>query len=877
MLKNVKKVLISVLLICVATLIPFSISNASSIVQLAPFSTISISGSNANDSSNAAAMLKDMQRGDPNNVWSSNWAHFYSNNSRSIVSDLGVRCEVNKIMLTCIQDISSGIYFPSQVTYYFSNDNINWTQLGAVSSSIPTNQSSVCSQDFALSNIRVFARYIKLVVPVDVWVYADELQLFGYSKDSLALSKTVTITGADSQDSSNAASMLTDGMAGTANPLESNWAHFLGTANHISRSVVVDLGSTSRITYINMGFCQSVDYGIKFPSNVTYYLSNDGSNWTQAGVINTSIPRTQTGNLRQDFTLWNVDKYARYIKAVVPTEVYTWVYSDEIDVKGYNRMNIANGLSYSVTQGVSTNYSFAPNDAFISGKLTDGIYGDPTNLWDAQWQKACHGASRSIIVNLGQQSSVNGFMARFLQCQPQSVLFPRNVVFSVSQDGSNWSDLGTVSSSVSLANTTQQAQVYSLDMAEISKAVYVKITYNVDIWTYCDEIEVYGWSGVTNGENTPSITAPQAYPNAYLSPDQLGGSKDIILMYNGYNAWNPSDTSLGLTSSDKLIPYVGYKNTNGNITDFMFDSFLWLPIVCQGPNGSAYYCDPAHPALKSDWDFYLDNLFQDNYNLKALNVATSNVKTILGDSSKKIKIYIGIPYPTSNQTSFGDVDGDGISENLATTANRLKVCKWYIDNVISRWNSANLSSNMELAGFYWFEEQTRMGYAGTDELSLISQVGNYVKADKSKLFTWIPYYQAEGFSEAYSSLGFNGVSMQPNYCFSDWTENVIAECADICKKYGMSPEIEVHNETIWTYANKQRVRVAPALTQDRITKYRAYLNYGVDKGYMTNTVHMYYQHAGPGVFYDSSVDPDPYIRSIYDDTYKFIKGIYTKH
>ena len=76
----------------------------------------------------------------------------------------------------------------------------------------------------------------------------------------------------------------------------------------------------------------------------------------------------------------------------------------------------------------------------------------------------------------------------------------------------------------------------------------------------------------------------------------------------------------------------------------------------------------------------------------------------------------------------------------------------------------------------------------------------------------------------------------------------------------MGMEIEIHWDAIKDSTYK--------------SKYYAYLNYGVTKGYMKKAVHMFYQNGGPGTFYESFKSADPAIRNIYDQTYKFIKSIY---
>lgn len=820
------------------------------------YATINITGSCSSDSTNAAAMLIDGLTA-TTNPSDANWAHFYGNSgykTRTIVVDIGSRQYVNSVSMTFLQYIDWGIYFPSQVSFYTSNDNVNWMLLSTQTTAIPANKSGQLMQRFSACGVTSTVRYLKAVVSVDVWVYADELKVNGESKINLADGRPVTITGSCSSDSANAATMLADSLRATTSPTDSNWAHFYGNSGYTTRTVVVDLGGLYKVSNIIMTFYQYIDWGIYFPQNVIYYVSSDNINWTSAGQVATSIPLNQSGQLIQDFHLANIDVYARYVKAVVPIGV--WAYSDELRVLGLNTYNIANNAPFTFTSGVAVDSSFGPNDSNpFTGRINDTIYGSTSNWGDGKWDQYSHGLSRSIVIDLKQNSTINKFSLHFIHDKASGVLFPRKVVYSVSQNGTDWADVGTVNTSVSLTTSSVTTQYYTLDALNY-QARYIKATFYTDEWVFVDEYKVWGWPGVVNGATIPSATTPPTYPDAYCAPGSgtVGGARDMVLIYNGYN----TDTNAGLNTVAELTPYVGYKTTGGTITDFMFDSFLFLPYG-DAPSGGTYYCDTTKPSVKTDWDYYLNNLFDSTNNLKALNTAVGNVRTTLGNATYKAKVEIAIPYPTYTQTNFGDVDGDGYTENLNNLADREEVIKWYVDQVLSRWSSAGLA-NLDLGGFYWYEEQAN--FQATDyEAAMLSYAGSYVRS-KSKVLNWIPYYQSSGFTEYDSLLSMDEAIMQPNYCFSSYAEGVLDEAADICKKYGMGIEMEIH----WDALTNATYR----------TKYYAYLNHGLTKGYMTGAVHMYYQNGGPGTFYDCCNSTDPALRNIYDQTYNFIKRTYVQ-
>ena len=519
-------------------------------------------------------------------------------------------------------------------------------------------------------------------------------------------------------------------------------------------------------------------------------------------------------------------------------------------------VNLVQGMQYTVTPLVSTEYSFAKAEAkyYTPGALTDGIIGSSTSFSDGVWQGFYHGGNRSVVIDMGRVNTVHQMQERFIHYPSAGVYFPRKVTYALSMNDTNWSVVGTIYSQIPLTTPTVETQTYVLSGLNY-QARYVKMTFSVDVWVFADEFQVFGNTGIAGGASVPPVTPPTIYPDAYLAPgsSKVGGISNMVLMYNGYY---PSNPAVGQNTVTELTPYVGYESTSGTISDFMFDSFLFLPFVAAGaPSGGMYYCSTAHPTVLSDWEYYLDNTFQSTYNLGALNTATGNVKKILNRPSYTTKVEIAIPYPTPTATNFGVVKGK--SMNLSLLSDREEVIKWYIDTAISKWNSAGYS-NLDLVGFYWYEEGADFE-VDDSEAAMLQYTGDYIRS-LGKVFTWIPSYQSSGF-EDWDSLGFDGAIMQPNYVFDNFPEQELGEAADASKKLGMGVEIEIHWDatTDSTYRNK----------------YYAYLNYGVSKGYMTGAVHAYYQNGGPGTFYDCCTSTNPKLRAIYDQTYKFIKGTYT--
>lgn len=207
----------------------------------------------------------------------------------------------------------------------------------------------------------------------------------------------------------------------------------------------------------------------------------------------------------------------------------------------------------------------------------------------------------------------------------------------------------------------------------------------------------------------------------YALPAQLDGCENIFLSYT----FNCNDWSSGRRTKEGYRPLVGYYNNNGVLSDTFFDTFLFLPCVTTTPSGGKTYRDNANPANFSDWQLFIDDVFLDGYNVDALNEAVGEMKAGLGleYSGYKARIFLTCMYPVKTQTRFGDVDGDGITENFTNLDDRLAAIEWMVDEQLERFMAGNYE-HLELVGFYWFEED----FAESDphELELVKHFNGYV-------------------------------------------------------------------------------------------------------------------------------------------------------
>ncbi|MEG2003915.1 MAG: DUF4855 domain-containing protein, partial [Clostridia bacterium] len=320
-----------------------------------------------------------------------------------------------------------------------------------------------------------------------------------------------------------------------------------------------------------------------------------------------------------------------------------------------------------------------------------------------------------------------------------------------------------------------------------------------------------------------------------------------------YN-YKPADPLAGLRTKEQYLPLVGYYNTDKELKDLFFDTFLYLPCHTTCPSGGELHSTAKVPAIASDWLDYEENLFKKGYNIDALNSAVEEVKTQLQKTDYKAKVYLPIFNSSDIQTNFGDIDGDGISEDMSKLENRKKVAKWWIDKNIKRLNDCGYK-NLELKGFYWYDEALNLG--NENELAMLEYTTSYIHS-LGYFIIWIPFYQSGGFS-SWKKVGFDMANMQPNYMFNpEYPESILYDNADLTKKLGMGVEIEIDGKVF--------------TDPEYLKRYMAYLRVGAEKGYM-NTIKMYYSDAVPGVYLDAYNSKDPVFHSIYDMTYLYAKGM----
>ncbi len=323
--------------------------------------------------------------------------------------------------------------------------------------------------------------------------------------------------------------------------------------------------------------------------------------------------------------------------------------------------------------------------------------------------------------------------------------------------------------------------------------------------------------------------------------EDMGGYENLMLTYT----FRTSSYDNGRHSESDLMPYTAYVDEKGNVKDFFFDSYLFLPCVGAGPSGARMHYDEHNPTKAIDWIAYVEDTFYKGTNVEALDRAYGRTKSELGDTESKAGVFFTILYPHKKAVDFGVLGGKSL--DLSKTEDRKYAVKWMIDEQIARFNDGGYN-NLDLVGFYWLEE-----FIVEDaDAEILTYASDYLHS-KGLKFIWIPWYKANGYSN-WESYGFDVACMQPNLMWIGYNDpNRVQNSVSISKRYGMGMEMEVD------------YRVD---TDDYFSRYLSYLEGGLNSS-MMNGVKMYYQDARRGVYYDACYSESERMRSVYDLTYKY--------
>lgn len=294
-----------------------------------------------------------------------------------------------------------------------------------------------------------------------------------------------------------------------------------------------------------------------------------------------------------------------------------------------------------------------------------------------------------------------------------------------------------------------------------------------------------------------------------------GPVSDMALMYYG------GSHRIGMSdwTSEQLRSNVVYQDRNGK-EHWLFDSFLFL----ETSDGGGHYFDsgfddPNNPrpnekgANKSDWTKILDKYFAADGPIARLDKEVGNAIQRVSVPVYKRRVVIFLPVPFYRQTNWGTLSGKAM--DFSVKADRVEASKWYVDEVIRRFNKLN-ANYLALDGIYYVAEQL------TNNRDYIPTVADYIKSKNLK-FYWIPYWGADGMGE-WKNMKFDTAFLQPNYAFPQTKPDYDSHFKSImnfASSKGMDLEMEFDEYAL--YNNKLGDYRA-----DRVRDYlRAFKAYGV--------------------------------------------------
>lgn len=524
--------------------------------------------------------------------------------------------------------------------------------------------------------------------------------------------------------------------------------------------------------------------------------------------------------------------------------------------------NLALNKEVKINTLVPIENSYASVEKGSKDMLTDGQTGDPSSCYGGEWAHFYRGMGRSLTVDLEGEFAVSGFEAGFIHDKNMGIYCPECVGFELSENGIDFYRVAGAEAPYPASFSMQTRAVYSQTLDRAIRARYARFVFGVEVNVFCDEIRVFGRACVGNEASLCGTPVSETNKNSFADRDSLGGVHDIPLLYYGY--W-PEDERVAKLRKSDFIPYIAYIDRNGRPTDTMFDAVMLLTVQGRCPSGGSlgYH---GTPSKLSDWEYIIEELFADGQNLKALDEAVAEVKSALSlDKAYKYKVYLTAPVPKVSSEPFGDLNGDGIEEKLLTDDDCIEAYSAFVDIVTRRFESEHFE-NIVIDGWFWNNESLSRAARDNEEYFATRCVENL--HERGYKCVHIPYFQAGG-SEKAENVGFDCTTMQPGLSFQSVLakdpQAMMLDFTALCKKYGFGVELEVHHG------------VKNPETRERYSRlFDEYMLACMRNGMMTETVHTYYQAAGPGVFYSCAVSKEDSMRALYEKLYKFIKGTLTE-
>jgi len=266
---------------------------------------------------------------------------------------------------------------------------------------------------------------------------------------------------------------------------------------------------------------------------------------------------------------------------------------------------------------------------------------------------------------------------------------------------------------------------------------------------------------------------------------------DMVLLYNG-GINRPSWTQA------EVEPYVTYVDPDTGEENWLYDGFLFLDFA--DGTGRSFVApvkdgEQTTPARKIEWEAMLNSQFATDKAIDALNKKITAKIATLGAPKRKRKVVIGLPEPTPGQVDWGVLNG--VQLKFSSQNDRLTASKWYVDQVIAKWN-ALAPANLELAGFYWVPESAYISQV------MLPTLKSYITTKGKYYLYHIPHWGAM-LRDTWTKYGFDISYQQPNVYFHSQRIVSVAEVVTYAKDYGHSLEFEF-DENVMTSRNNSDKR-----------------------------------------------------------------------
>ena len=146
----------------------------------------SLSGYDAQYTAGGDEALVDGMRGSTD-FRTGTWQGFSGKNLEAVI-DLGKEQAITTITLSCLQEIKSWIWFPSEIEIMISHDGKKFSSAGVITNDLPQDDYTVLTHEFTKA-LRASGRYVKIIahpafssipkwhpgVGGTPWIFADEI------------------------------------------------------------------------------------------------------------------------------------------------------------------------------------------------------------------------------------------------------------------------------------------------------------------------------------------------------------------------------------------------------------------------------------------------------------------------------------------------------------------------------------------------------------------------------------------------------------------------------------------------------------------------------------------------------------------------------